>query len=118
MMYNHCLLNVLSMYLEKQKMFWIAQMHEYGRIHKQISAMSNIENVAASWKKFRGKWILSSKGETAKQKLQKIFGGNTTGRSKQKGKEDGYVWELGQTVGTWRNTIQRVWEAAGISTQG
>ena len=112
MMYIDCLLNVLTMHVEKQKIFWIDQTHEYGRIHKQLSVVSSAQSVPEYWRKFRKKWVLSSNGFTAKQKLQKIFGGNTGGKSKEKGKEDGYVWELGQTVGTWRQTIQRVWEEA------
>lgn len=114
MTYTHCLFNVLSIYLEKQQLFWIHQTHEYGRIHKEMCCLSGIDNVTESWKTFRSKWVISSGGQTARQKLQTIFGGNTTGKSKQKGKDDRFVWELGQTVGTWKQAIQRVWEKAGM----
>ena len=42
--------------------------------------------------------MLASKGKTTKHKLQSMFSDNTTGKSKQKGKEDRM---LGNQVKQW-----------------
>lgn len=111
---NLCLLNFYTDELER---FFIASCREHSRIIAQLQQTTGVKYVD-KWKKFKNKWVQQSSGETAKHKLERVFGGNCQSGSKskedKKGYPDGKIWELGKTVREWRNALVNNYELAGL----
>ena len=109
------------LFAEAQERFFIASTHEYSRIITQLEKVTG-DNYSQQWERFRKKWTRPSNGQTAKAKLEVIFGGNVQSncadvekKAAKRGKPENYVWELNATIKQWRRAPLRNYEHAGLS---